>query len=49
MTPFGIAQGFQPDYTGLARALLPEIFLIGGALVVLGLDLAFFATGGSLF
>ncbi len=31
-----------PDYTGLARALLPEIFLIGGALAVLGLDLAFF-------
>jgi NADH-quinone oxidoreductase subunit N len=31
-----------PDYTGIARALRPEIFLIGGALVVLGLDLAFF-------
>jgi NADH-quinone oxidoreductase subunit N len=31
-----------PDYTGLARALRPEIFLIGGALAVLGLDLAFF-------
>jgi NADH-quinone oxidoreductase subunit N len=34
MTPY--------DYTSLARALLPEIFLIGGALAVLGLDLAFF-------
>jgi NADH-quinone oxidoreductase subunit N len=30
------------DYTGLARALLPEAFLIGGALAVLGLDLALF-------
>jgi NADH-quinone oxidoreductase subunit N len=30
------------DYLSLARALLPEIFLIGGALAVLGLDLAFF-------
>jgi NADH-quinone oxidoreductase subunit N len=31
-----------PDYLSLARALRPEIFLIGGALAVLGLDLAFF-------
>jgi NADH-quinone oxidoreductase subunit N len=31
-----------PDYASLARALLPETFLIGGALAVLGLDLAFF-------
>jgi NADH-quinone oxidoreductase subunit N len=31
-----------PDYTGLARALRPETFLIGGALAVLGFDLAFF-------
>jgi NADH-quinone oxidoreductase subunit N len=30
------------DYTGLARALRPETFLVGGALAVLGLDLAFF-------
>src|SRR5580700_672969 len=31
-----------PDYTGLARALLPETLLMAGALAVLGLDLAFF-------
>ncbi len=31
-----------PDYAQLARALLPEAAVMAGALVVLGLDLAFF-------
>ncbi|HTQ31210.1 MAG TPA: NADH-quinone oxidoreductase subunit N [Opitutaceae bacterium] len=38
-----------PDYTGLVRALLPEAALVAGALVVLGLDLAFFRRRAAAF